>query len=414
MQHFDIIIVGAGPAGLLLAHELGKKHDILVLERGSIGTTRSSWITYEDRWEKLGFPKKLITNKFKEWHNVAVHDGVQADFVNRDSFICVDEHGFLKYLAANANVQIHEHEPLESYVVNNGVVVNGMYQCKLLVDCSGIGSVVARNENLVELAVYLNLRGCIVRFSSLKNRTYYKVLEKAGSNFSMFGCTKVAPRTAFLVLFEYSTQQRSPGSFEDVAATEGYSDFEMVERKGGSYPTGVLKQRSLDHIYLFGDAGFYCPFFTGMGFNEILRQHKHVANHLDACLAANTLDARSLDIPLEVAQQADNLFLQLFGVLFNYAPPDVVVQGFERMSKIPPQYVRHMMRNTLSQKDIFHLLVHIWGNADFTALLNCVPSHVLASSFKTMLALGHDILYAELQELLLPHNAQHIPDIYLK
>ena len=66
MKNFDCIIIGAGPAGLLLAKELSKKHKVLVLEKNNIGETNKNWLTYKDRWLKEKFPLNLIKNEFKE------------------------------------------------------------------------------------------------------------------------------------------------------------------------------------------------------------------------------------------------------------------------------------------------------------------------------------------------------------
>jgi flavin-dependent dehydrogenase len=39
MEEFDVIIVGAGPAGLSIGSELSKNHKILVIEKNKIGET---------------------------------------------------------------------------------------------------------------------------------------------------------------------------------------------------------------------------------------------------------------------------------------------------------------------------------------------------------------------------------------
>lgn len=52
MDSYDVIIIGAGPAGLLLSKELSKKYSVLVLEKNKVGDTNKNWLTYEDRWNK--------------------------------------------------------------------------------------------------------------------------------------------------------------------------------------------------------------------------------------------------------------------------------------------------------------------------------------------------------------------------
>ena len=49
MEQFDIIISGAGPAGLTAAIELATDYKILLLEKNKPGTTTATWYSYADR-----------------------------------------------------------------------------------------------------------------------------------------------------------------------------------------------------------------------------------------------------------------------------------------------------------------------------------------------------------------------------
>ncbi|MEM4755910.1 MAG: FAD-dependent monooxygenase [Candidatus Woesearchaeota archaeon] len=91
MEYYDVIIAGAGPAGLMLAKELSKKQTVLVLEKGELGKTNKSWLTYEDRWKKEKFPKTYITNTFNRWHFPIPFCGDDVEFYADDRFVVIDE-----------------------------------------------------------------------------------------------------------------------------------------------------------------------------------------------------------------------------------------------------------------------------------------------------------------------------------
>ena len=54
METFDIIIAGAGPAGLTAAIELANDYKILLLEKNKPGTTTATWYSYADRAREYG------------------------------------------------------------------------------------------------------------------------------------------------------------------------------------------------------------------------------------------------------------------------------------------------------------------------------------------------------------------------
>ena len=63
MKSYDVIIIGAGLAGLSLGSELSKKHNVLVIEKGQIKKEHKTWTTEESIIKDAGL-EKFITAHF--------------------------------------------------------------------------------------------------------------------------------------------------------------------------------------------------------------------------------------------------------------------------------------------------------------------------------------------------------------
>ena len=75
MDKYDIIIAGAGPAGMSAAVELSKHFKVLILEKQKPGTTQSTWYSYEDRAKKYQLEDAVVirTNYIKFTAPTAEH-----------------------------------------------------------------------------------------------------------------------------------------------------------------------------------------------------------------------------------------------------------------------------------------------------------------------------------------------------
>ena len=63
-QTFDVVVVGAGPAGLGSAMHLAQRGmEVLLLERNEIGATQKAWLTFDHIIEKYGL-EESVRNRF--------------------------------------------------------------------------------------------------------------------------------------------------------------------------------------------------------------------------------------------------------------------------------------------------------------------------------------------------------------
>ena len=421
MEQFDCIIIGAGPAGLLLAKELSQKHKVLILEKNKSGETNKNWATYKDRWFKEKFPKSFIENEFKQWFVQVKQEEHTNQLTIKDDFICFNEHKFLKYLdnlSLKQGCIIKYSTSFKSLKRKNGkLIINDIYQTNLLIDCSGINSLILKKYNLIDLPIYINCFAYIGEFDQVPNKNYYCFYKnKNRNNYSLFGFTKIAPKLAQLQYFKYSDNKPDFKKYKR-EMSDALKDFNIpkhksIELKIASYPTGILKKRELDNIFLFGDAGFYSPSLNGMGFNEILRQYKKVAKHLSYCINNNQFSENELKMPDNIADDINNLLFLFLGLIINDIPPKILDEMFTQLKKLPESDIRRLMRNGVTDKEVIQIFKLFFENINIGELIKATQKHHVKYILKTLYELDRDILTEEIHNLLFKHHKIKIKDMY--
>ncbi len=165
MKSYDVVIVGAGPAGLNSAKELAsRKKSVLVLEKNNVvgpkicagGLTRRD-VKYMD------LPENLLEYKFKE---ITIHTPIQNAVVKSDrpSVYTIDRKDFGQWqfkLVKNLGVEVRTGSKV-SKIGKNYVVVNGSEKVgfKYLVGADGSASIVRKylglgTDNLVTGIQYI-------------------------------------------------------------------------------------------------------------------------------------------------------------------------------------------------------------------------------------------------------------------
>jgi len=421
MEFYDIIIVGAGPAGLLLGKELSKKHKVLILEKNIIGETNKNWLTYKDRWQKEKFPTSFIDNEFKEWFVQMKHGNKKNQFIIKDNFICFNEHKFLSWLASNCEKQgakIINKTMFTSFTrINKKIIINKKYSANILIDCTGIQSPIVKKYNLVELPIYINCYAYIGEFDRVKNNNFYCFYRNKNRNhYSSFGFTKIAPKWAQLQYFKYSNNKPDFIKYKK-EMNQAQKDFNIAKHKNkelkiASYPTGIIKKREFDNIILFGDAGLYSPSLNGMGFNEILRQYKKVARHISQCISKNTYSERDLKLPDDIANDVNNLLFRLLGLIINDIPPAVLDQMFTLINKLSKSEIKRIMRNDVTDSEAIHIFELFFKYVDLRELVKVIKKQHAKYILKTIFELNKDILSEEIHNLFFKHHKIRIKDIY--
>ena len=150
MKFYDIVIAGAGPAGLSLASKLSKNFKVLVFDKNKIPYSTAIWYSYADRVKKYGM-EKAIDNKCHSLY----YKAVKEEHTMKDCCVVLDREKALdiwKQQALKNKAVIKPNQALKGFSKNPDGTINVLtdkskFKTKLLIDCTGIQSPILKKYN---------------------------------------------------------------------------------------------------------------------------------------------------------------------------------------------------------------------------------------------------------------------------
>ncbi|WP_198265147.1 FAD-dependent monooxygenase [sulfur-oxidizing endosymbiont of Gigantopelta aegis] len=428
---YDVIIAGAGPAGLSVGSELSKELKVLVIDKKEkISDCHRSWLV----------PDLCVQGGNAQEITQCAHNGVTHFLTKTFGGACVKWDALLKYYF------IDEHKVLpmwgdilesngakillgclyqDSEVEQDKVIVStseGTFTTRLLIDASGYNSPIRKKYNIMEKGYYWwSVYGAIVEFPDGLNdmevgdymlwQTFKDTNAHVDTSMAhgrpVLEYEILDDKTAFVFIFYLRKNQVEKDmmheEFDHVLRHEksmkNYENCTIKEWKFGWYPMGGMNSQKVaeDRVTFIGDAGCWtAP--CGWGFSFVVDNYKKYAANLLASINNEQFDKCHLVnlIQLSVRTKSQVLIDQITThFLANASAPmlDKFINLFEPGGPLGdkgPLLCEKLFTLTLSDDDVKFMLkvavkyfdlrelMHIMPHEDYFLLLEEVKEYVEA------------------------------------
>lgn len=382
----DVLVLGGGISGLLLASELAGRCRLILVEQQASLPTHKYWLTSAGSLAGNDGLRPCLDTSYSSLDFLACDDTltrIEGSFPLWDTQKLVS-HLEAKVLAGGATLLTGRR--FYSYRrERDGIAVRvdrETIHCRLLIDCMGYQSPIVTAESVLEIQGYYVLVGKTVPLIEPLSPVglHNVMLEKTPTYLEVFPTSRgeahvvlilaarqVAGKAALAQKLSYILRSSHYAPHFDSTRSAGEALFGVV-------PVGHLRRRALDRIFFFGEAGQFNPATSATGLTRMLYTYRKVAAFLLERLASDQLRQGQLvprDIP---AFSLLNRTLQeaLFERLLDYSSIDFK-RLVEDLGRFDPRVVTELIFGELS-------FAHGWTAGDVLQLLRR-PNGVLAGSF---------------------------------
>ncbi len=408
-MQFDAVIIGGGPAGLAIASQLSRNWRVLVVEKGEAGTTKRSWfvplnvVDDEVRPFSFGGVTRFLANTCT---------GATAKWKARqfDRYPYINEKTLLPHwvetIRTNGSEVLGECEYRSHEVGTDGVTIDtarGKFQARLLIDCSGYNSAIAKQYGISRAGYYWwsvfgaigdhpnGLDGMEVGDYMLW-QTFADTTADLNASLQqgrpIFEYEILDPRTSFSLILYLRTEIMTREAMEPVyqhiirneASTAAFHDMTIKELKYGWYPSASVSQElARERVIFAGDAACWTT-PCGWGMSFILNNYRDFSAKLDAALRADTLGRAHLtSIPHFRFRERSEIVLNslITHFLSNAAAPllDRFIELFNPASQyhIDPLYCEKVFTLDITTEEVHNMMGTVLKAFTLKELLSFLP-----------------------------------------
>lgn len=414
VKQYDVIVFGAGPAGLAIASELSKELKVLVFDRkAAINETTKSWlipdmvISSGQAEDLLPFMengvKRFLANTFQ---------GVNVQWQANYKYHFAKEHELLRYwgekITDNGSQILLDCWYEDAFITNERVVINtskGDFCSQLLIDASGGQSPIRGKYALREHWYWWSVCGAIVNFpTGLPEgmavgdyqlwQTFRDTNVDADASLSqgrpVWEYEVLDENSAFVFIF-YLGQFRVPFTdmeqeflhiLREEESTANFHSTTVSEVKYGWYPSGGTHSQKItrDRVAFVGSSACWTS-PCGWGASFIVANYKKYAQHLMAAVKANKLTKEQLGklIHLSARTKYQVLMDQVSTHFLSFATAselNIFISLFDPNGDLGaegPLLCEKLFTMTISEKEAASMLKIVMKKIGIKSLIKVVP-----------------------------------------
>jgi flavin-dependent dehydrogenase len=306
-EEFEVVVLGAGIAGLLLASELAANHKVLVIERQSEIYSSKYWLTDEGCAEQHSELQPYIDNKYDHIDFIAYNE---TSYRCSGKYLLWDTERLIAHLrsvvTAQGGIILPGHTFYSYRLEKDGIKIFAndlVISAKLAIDCMGYRSPIIYAKGVVDILGYYLLYGAtfpaaqkidpvgLHNLSLSSQPGYVEAFPTRDNRLHLILILPVSSARAVTSLreeFDFIIN-RSPYRHA-IAHSSGRQEF-----LGGIIPVGVVRRNALDRLFFFGEAGQSNPAATATALTRMLYTYKSIAAEISLKIKADRLTARDLD-----------------------------------------------------------------------------------------------------------------------
>lgn len=372
----EVVVLGAGVAGLLIASELASRHDVLVLERANALPSSKFWLT--DRGSVRANPE-LASALDCAYSTMAFTAYEGTSYVVPGDFCMWDSDRLLAALTARLtarNGRLAFGQRFYSLATDSRTATvyanDQRIDCELVIDCMGVGSPIIYAKSVVDVLGFYLLYGATfpAREPIAPVVLHNMMLSHQPGWIEAFPTSDDRLHLVLIV----PTAQLRPASdlkadFTFIATNSPYAraiDGSGHERRflGGVVPVARMRRRSLDRVFFFGEAGQVNPAASATALTRMLYHYRSIAEHLSDCLHHDDVKAETLAAGATPTVGPFNTRLQraLFRSILQWNSDDYLRIVRELKAIDDPVFVNHLMFGDMPESlgDISSYAARLW------------------------------------------------------
>jgi len=308
MRDVDVVVLGAGVAGLLVAGELAQRRGVLVLEKANRIPETKYWLT--DGLSVAANPHLAgAVDRTYDSIDFTAHD--DSTYRCRGSYCLWDTTRLLSLLRdriETAGGAIECGKTFYSYSTDHdGVIIRANDECirtRLVVDCMGVASPIIYAEDAIRIDGYYLLHGAsFPRTAELPPVAFHNLM--LSDHPAYVEAFPTADDRLHIILISAVRELKASSSlsadFNFICTKSPYARYidsaVSHERRflGGIVPVGRMKRRALDGVVFFGEAGQSNPPASATALTKMLHGYKAFCGAVNECLDAGALRRKELE-----------------------------------------------------------------------------------------------------------------------